>query len=192
MSSFGKAGSASATLSHVHQLATDCGSGGRWFEFHPAVPDKHLKLVHNCFDCLSAIRLLSCGEARGKHRNRSRGAPQGPMKRAIVGTSPTRALAMAKARECRYTLFGTGGGRFKSCHSDHYLAQSNKHTGTDCGTDIAAPVPHLHANYAQRAVELREPAGSKRFKRKRRLLMRGRTRQLSGQQLLGDSSRGSL
>ena len=43
------------------------------------------------------------------------------------------------------------GRRFKSCHSDQHLDQSHQRSGTDCGTDIAAPVPHLHANYARRA-----------------------------------------
>jgi hypothetical protein len=30
--------------------------------------------------------------------------------------------------------FGTRGRRFKSCHSDHHLAQITTFTGTDCGT----------------------------------------------------------
>jgi hypothetical protein len=30
---------------------------------------------------------------------------------------------------------GRGGRRFKSCHSDQYLAEIPKFPGTDCGTD---------------------------------------------------------
>ena len=80
--------------------------------------------------------VINSGSITGTGGHVMRGPRFGPTcsRGKPVRTRPKEMLLQALAGSGSEPRSGRGGRRFKSCHSDHHLAQITTFTGTDCGT----------------------------------------------------------
>src|SRR5207245_10339783 len=80
--------------------------------------------------------VINSGSITGTGGHVMRGPRFGPTcsRGKPVRTRPKEMLLQALAGSGSEPRSGRGGRRFKSCHSDHHLAQITTFTGTECRT----------------------------------------------------------